>query len=240
MSRKRKRRDGSETSDRSSKRPSPESSETTLISNNPLDRSPLPCYYSNVLTLRQYFLSQLPPTSRSRRRRLLARDACARDSPLRLRAHENQAPQSTQEQEVSKLLDTAVVGCQHEACPSPVDDILVQKLERFSQTVRSTGTSSLGDSSITQSEVSEVALLVRCLLLFVSESVAPPNSFDNVCSNAPSDRRLRSAPPLFLRSSKQIQAAARSVPRLSTTRWAVLLHGRDYRGRHTWPGECAP
>jgi telomerase reverse transcriptase len=93
-----------------------------------LDHPVLRHHYSQVLTLRQYLLAQLPLSSKNRRRRIsqlgqtppAQDDASTRDADIQL----------------GQLLDSTLIGCLQNAVPEDVDQELKDRkreIESFTQ-----------------------------------------------------------------------------------------------------------
>ena len=128
-------------------------------------RHPLLClYYQRVLTLYDYILSRLPPSSKSRRRKILAlryqgqnASDLASDASTKATALDHVGilsgwPPKDGEHSLAKLLGTTLVGLQDQA-PTETTESRLQDLISFSQHVDSSTGSSLGDRLFTQSEV---------------------------------------------------------------------------------------
>lgn len=112
----------------------------------------LSLYYPQVLTLRNYLLSQLPLSSKSRRRRLASAGTHYR-APPNVGASEDQSNTQRIENDraLAKLLDATLVGQLHMQWPNR-DDSRVKELATFSQKVTSTVGSSAGGGICSQTE----------------------------------------------------------------------------------------
>ena len=182
MTRKRKRPARPDAAAPPAKRARVASTDAPSTRPDALDRTPLPSYYARVSTLRQYLLAVLPPSSRSRRRRILAcgrgRGAVSRDRVREARSADG--GRGSAEGELAALLDTAVVGYEEERGregKGEEDGALVRELQRFSQTVRSTLGSGVGDESVTQAEVCLFEQLIHTVCFDMKEDMASLSSF---------------------------------------------------------------
>ena len=153
MSRKRKRHATSNASDPAAKRPRPASLDARPGLNRLIANSMLPLYYPRVTTLREYLLSRLPASSRSRRRRILACCASSRDDAVPAPESAQGSASTRRQGKVAELLDTIVVGYHDVKIANEDEEALVHDWEQFSQKARSTGMSGVGDMSITLSDV---------------------------------------------------------------------------------------
>lgn len=119
----------------------------------------LSLYYPRVLTLRDYLLSQLPPSARSRRRRLSSAgthhetfDAVGASDDQR------NTPRVEDDGALAKLLDSTLIG-QFQAQWLNRDDSRIRELATFSQKVTSTvGSSAEGGGTCSQSEACTISL----------------------------------------------------------------------------------
>ena len=111
----------------------------------------LSLYYPNVSTLRDYLLSRLTRSSKSRRKKIAS-------IPLwlsHLNTIQSGFPQlgPTRLEGLSKLVDTTLVGYSSDVSGTRNHVIILKDLEQFSQRLHSSCTSSLGDQLLTQSNV---------------------------------------------------------------------------------------
>lgn len=132
------------------KRPSRHSSTANKPSHNihPPNTNPthpvISLYYSQVLTLRQYLLRQLPVSSKLRRRRIASLStATAKDEDHRGSAH---VP------DLVHLLDTTLVGVLHESPPT-VSQERRRDLAAFAESQSQSQSGSQLGSNSAQSEV---------------------------------------------------------------------------------------
>ena len=136
-----------------------------IIENPSFNRYPvLSLYYPHISSLRDYLLSRFPKSSKSRRQRLksiplwyskrrghLSSDHPATASPSVL--YVLSESYLCEEEELSKLLDTTVIGYGEETRFSSQEFVPRDDLKSLSQKLRSTVGSSVGNDNVTQSEV---------------------------------------------------------------------------------------
>ena len=123
----------------------------------------LSSYYPNVSILRGYLLSRLPTSSKSWRRKIafIPRWSTKQIDEFKERAADSHEAirsgthrlEPTRLAGLSKLLDTALVGYTNDAPDTCNHVILSKELQQFSQKLRSSVTSSVGDQALTQSDV---------------------------------------------------------------------------------------
>lgn len=124
---------------------------TRLQSADAVKHALLAQYYPNILTLRQYLLHNLPPASRTRRKKIEAFQADVSDADTSIRV------------QLAKLLDTTLIGLR--VCPEDVakarSKSRLQQWIDYSQKDDSHVTLSTGDASAIhlQSEVGPLHLL---------------------------------------------------------------------------------
>ena len=113
----------------------------------------LSLYYPQVLTLRNYLLSRLPLSSKSRRRKIASAGThCETSADVKASEDTRNPPRIEDDRALAKLLDATLVGRFHTQWPNQ-DDSRVKGLAAFSQKVNSTVGSSAGGSTCSQSEV---------------------------------------------------------------------------------------
>jgi hypothetical protein len=153
MARKRKRQQSSNTDITNSSAASPcKRQKTGEGVFAPCQHLVLSRYYPKVQTLRQYLLSWLPKSSKSRRRKIAALtplgDAeCRRDGQL---GQENQS-EAEDVRELSRLLDTTLVGVLDATGTRTASR--AKDFEQFTQQLSSVTPSSFGEGTTSQSEV---------------------------------------------------------------------------------------
>ena len=118
----------------------------------------LSLYYPRLLTLRHYLQSQLPPSARSRRRRI-ASAATQHETFDAVGASDYQRNTQRVEDDgaLATLLDTTLIG-QFQAQRPDRDDSRIRELATLSQKVTSTVGSSVGGGTCSQSEACTILL----------------------------------------------------------------------------------
>ena len=119
----------------------------------PVKHPVLSLYYRNVLTLRDYLLSNLPGTSKVRRRKIAS---ILPDTSSPHHGDQGTNPLSQNDHRLSKLLHNTLVCTVHEQTPR-TDCSRARDFEAFSQHVTSTAGSSIA-SSISLSDLVEHAI----------------------------------------------------------------------------------
>lgn len=113
----------------------------------------LSLHYPRVLTLRNYLLSKLPPSSRSRRRQvaLLGSTELAVDATVPPDANPEKCSDSRKA--LADLLDSTLVGIRHELEPDVEDTRHRDFIAHTQSQSKLTGISSLNGANSSQSEV---------------------------------------------------------------------------------------
>lgn len=120
----------------------------------PVKHPALSLYYRNILTLRDYLLTKLPTTSKTRRRKILSVLPNADNS------HPNDGEVSTLLQDrhrLSKLLHNTLVCTVHEQTPKS-ESSRMKDFEAFSQHVGLTAGSSIAGSTSSLSDLVDFAI----------------------------------------------------------------------------------
>ena len=120
----------------------------------PVKHPALGLYYRNILTLRDYLLSRLPPASKARRRKI------ASIIPDTANLHHHDGGPSTMSQDghsLSKLLNSTLVCTVHEQALRP-EPSRIKDFEAFSQRFSPTAGSSTGGSTSSLSDLVDYAI----------------------------------------------------------------------------------
>lgn len=125
----------------------------------PTQHPVLRLYYPKVLTLRQYLLSQLPASSKSRRKKItflrpLSTTTNQIDAePRILHSTALSKDETAEDREILvKLLDTTLIGVPSQK-RAPDEQIIHNDFVAFSQKLNSSANSSLGNANFSLSEV---------------------------------------------------------------------------------------
>ena len=128
----------------------------------------LSSYYPHVSTLRDYLILRLPKSSKSRRKKIGSIPIWSSTQTRAVIGPETQDDchqhlsgdykvVSTRSANLSKLLDTTIVGYTSDTSDASVSRnhvTIFNDLQQFSQKLHSSVTSSVGDQSVTQSDAS--------------------------------------------------------------------------------------
>ena len=118
----------------------------------------LSLYYPQVLTLRNFLLSKLPLSSRSRHRKITSAGIhCESSANVGASEDAEHSQRLEDDTALAKSLDTTFVGQLHVRPPGS-DDSRVKGLASFSQKVSSTVGSSAGGGTCSQSEACAISL----------------------------------------------------------------------------------
>ena len=124
-----------------------------------VQHSTLSAYYPKVLTLREYFLSRLPISSKSRRRKILA----IKSTPVKRFCSEQSSEAVTrrhgQISKLAELLDSTLVGLPL-GQPGDFAPSRIQHFASFSQQIKLTAESSMVEALTSQTEVRQSFQLV--------------------------------------------------------------------------------
>jgi telomerase reverse transcriptase len=123
----------------------------TASAHRPHSHPVLARYYPKVQTLREYMLSVLPDSSRSRRRKIASLRYESNDDVIELKSARDKDQGQSDESKLAHLLDSTLVGVgdvtgSESVCRS-------KDFELFSQQLSSTIASSLGGGTLSQPEV---------------------------------------------------------------------------------------
>ena len=152
MAKKRKRSQTQSLEDHEAARKRINSNVDLLNLHTVVKHATLSVYYPRVLTLREYFLSKLPISSKSRRRKIAAIKYTAAGRPNSEQAVQAVTKRHDQENKLAELLDSTFVGVTL-AHPSDVAHSRTQDFVSFSQQVKLTADSSIGEALTSQTEV---------------------------------------------------------------------------------------
>lgn len=124
-----------------------------------VQHSTLSAYYHEVLTLREYFLSRLPISSKSRRRKILA----IKSTPVKRLCSEQPSEavnrRHGQMSKLAELLDSTLVGLPP-AQPGDFAPSRIQDFASFSQQIKLTAENSIVEALTSQTEVRQSFQLV--------------------------------------------------------------------------------
>ena len=132
-----------------------------------LQRHPvLSLYYAKVYSLREYLLSKLPESAKSRRRKIASVGRAHQDANDRVHRGIQTGQSKDHDKRWAALLDSVLVGVGVDREP---DSSRMKYLEVFSQRTHSTMASSIDEGSFSQHEVRrKYLILVRLTLCFIS------------------------------------------------------------------------
>ena len=120
----------------------------------PVRHPTLGLYYRNVLTLKDYMLSKLPTTSKTRRRKIAS---ILPDTTNSQQPDENTNASSQGRHCLSKLLNNTLVCTVREQTPRP-ESARIENFEAFSQHAKCTAASSLGGSTSSLPDLVDYAI----------------------------------------------------------------------------------
>jgi len=186
-------------------------------------------YYPKVQTLRQYLLSKLPNSSKSRRRKIASLVCNPKDDDLKFRSAGNEDSDEKGDSQLATLLDSTLVAVGEVTASELI--CRTKDFEFFSQQLSSTVASSLGEGTVSQPEVC-AGLLVIFLkssllgrrLIKLSSSFAPL-FFIMQLLIVPQDCRLRRLATVQQDSTSHPQAFPSPLP------WISAGKGHPSNGR---------
>lgn len=109
-------------------------------------------YYPKVQTLREYVLAKLPSSSKSRRRKLTLSRHNPKDDDGELKSAVDEDQDESDGSKLNNLLDSTLIGIREVTGSESI--CRSKDFEIFSQQISSTVASSLGEGTLSQSEVS--------------------------------------------------------------------------------------
>ncbi|MCJ1247012.1 hypothetical protein MMC30_004223 [Trapelia coarctata] len=113
-------------------------------------------YYPNVQTLRQYLLSKLPHSSKTRRRKIASLSCEPKGGRLELRSAGDEHSDESDDSQLATLLDSTLVGVGEVTASESI--CRTKDFEFFSQQLSSTVANSLGEGSVSQPEIVDFAI----------------------------------------------------------------------------------